>query len=413
MSTRRRARPDPTLLTHRLARWLDDRLGAAKFARTALNKVFPDHWSFMLGELAPLLLRRAGADRRLPHVLLRPEHRARSSTTAATSRCGACEMTEAYRSALELSFDVRAGLVMRQIHHWAALLFLASIVVHLARVFFTGAFRRPREINWIIGVTLLILAMLQRASRLLAARRPAVGHRAAHRLLDRAVDPAGRHVAGVAAVRRRVPRARHHRAALRHPHPARAGGDRGPARRAHLGILVRHKHTQFPGPGRREDNVVGERLWPTYAAKALGLFFLTVGGAGVPRRRGPDQPDLDLRPVRPGRGVARPASPTGTWAGSTARCGSCPAWEIRAFGFEIPNPFFPGVLLAGLTFAPAVRLAVPRGPGHRRPRRAPPARPAAPAPGAHRARRGDARVLHGAASSAGRPTCWPRRSACR
>ena len=68
-------------------------------------------------------------------------------------------MTEAYRSALELSFDVRAGLVMRQIHHWAALLFLAAIVVHLARVFFTGAFRRPRELNWIIGVTLLVLAI--------------------------------------------------------------------------------------------------------------------------------------------------------------------------------------------------------------------------------------------------------------
>ena len=68
-------------------------------------------------------------------------------------------MTEAYRSAVELSFDVRAGLVMRQIHHWAALLFIAAIVVHLMRIFFTGAFRRPRELNWMIGVTLLILAI--------------------------------------------------------------------------------------------------------------------------------------------------------------------------------------------------------------------------------------------------------------
>ena len=157
------------------------------------------------------------------------------------------EMTEAYRSALELSFDVRAGLVMRQIHHWAALLFLASIAVHLARVFFTGAFRRPRELNWIIGCTLLILATAQRAVRLLAARRPALGHRAAHRLLDHAVDPAGRHVAGLAALRRRVPGARHHRAALRHPHPAGAGGHRRAAHRP-PGILVRQKHTQFPGP---------------------------------------------------------------------------------------------------------------------------------------------------------------------
>src|SRR5207253_8851924 len=69
-------------------------------------------------------------------------------------------MSEAYRSAVRLSFDVRAGLVMRQVHHWAALLFVASIVAHVCRVFFTGAFRRPREINWFVGVTLLLLAVM-------------------------------------------------------------------------------------------------------------------------------------------------------------------------------------------------------------------------------------------------------------
>ena len=68
-------------------------------------------------------------------------------------------MSEAYESVVRLSFDVRAGLVMRQIHHWAALVFLAAIVAHLCRIFFTGAFRKPREINWIIGVTLLLLAL--------------------------------------------------------------------------------------------------------------------------------------------------------------------------------------------------------------------------------------------------------------
>src|SRR6185369_1642953 len=66
---------------------------------------------------------------------------------------------EAYNSAVRLSFDVRAGLVFRQIHHWAALVFIAAIVTHLCRIFFTGAFRRPREINWIVGVTMLILAI--------------------------------------------------------------------------------------------------------------------------------------------------------------------------------------------------------------------------------------------------------------
>ena len=52
-------------------------------------------------------------------------------------------MSQAYESAIRISFDVRAGMVMRQIHHWAALLFIAAITAHLARIFFTGAFRRP------------------------------------------------------------------------------------------------------------------------------------------------------------------------------------------------------------------------------------------------------------------------------
>ena len=50
------------------------------------------------------------------------------------------EMSAAYASALHISFDIRGGLLMRQIHHWAALIFMAAIVVHLMRVFFTGAF---------------------------------------------------------------------------------------------------------------------------------------------------------------------------------------------------------------------------------------------------------------------------------
>jgi len=68
-------------------------------------------------------------------------------------------MSSAYQSTLNLSFDVRGGLFMRQLHHWAALLFVASIMVHLMRIFFTGAFRRPREINWLVGIGLLLLAL--------------------------------------------------------------------------------------------------------------------------------------------------------------------------------------------------------------------------------------------------------------
>jgi len=143
----------------RAARWLDDRLGTSKFARKALDKIFPDHWSFMLGEVALycfviLVLTgvfltfffNASAHEVVYHGSYKPLEGVR--------------MSEAYRSTVRLSFDVRAGLVMRQIHHWAALLFAASVVAHLCRIFFTGAFRRPRELNWVIGVTLLVLVIL-------------------------------------------------------------------------------------------------------------------------------------------------------------------------------------------------------------------------------------------------------------
>ena len=145
------------MVIKRVGRWFDDRLGASHFARTALNKVFPDNWSFMLGEIALyafITLVLTGIYLAFFFVPSAKEvvYHGKYAPLRGVS------MSEAYQSAVRLSFDVRAGLVMRQIHHWAALLFLAAIVTHLCRIFFTGAFRRPRELNWIVGVTLLLLA---------------------------------------------------------------------------------------------------------------------------------------------------------------------------------------------------------------------------------------------------------------
>jgi ubiquinol-cytochrome c reductase cytochrome b subunit len=70
------------------------------------------------------------------------------------------QMSQAYRSTLDISFDMRGGLLMRQMHHWAALLFIAAVCAHLLRLYFTGAFRRPRWLNWLIWVTLLVLGMV-------------------------------------------------------------------------------------------------------------------------------------------------------------------------------------------------------------------------------------------------------------
>ncbi len=348
------ATPRPTrrsperLYTHRIARWVDSRLGAAKFARTALNKVFPDNWSFMLGELAlysfVVLV--------LTGIYLTFFFDASSNKVVYTGSyepLRGVEMTEAYRSALDLSFDVRAGLVMRQMHHWAALLFLAAITVHLARVFFTGAFRRPREINWIIGCTLLPLAMFNGLF--------------GYSLLDDQLSGTGLRI--VYGITISIPLVGTWAASLLF------GGEfPGPdiiqrlyvihillvpvviavLIALHLAILVRHKHTQFPGPGRREDNVVGERFWPTYASKALGLFFLTSAVLAFLGGVFQINPIWTYGPFDPAE-VSTASQPDWYMGWLDGALRIMPGWEIRAFGFEVPNPFFPGVLLAGVTFA--------------------------------------------------------------
>jgi ubiquinol-cytochrome c reductase cytochrome b subunit len=258
-------------------------------------------------------------------------------------------MTEAYRSALELSFDVRAGLVMRQIHHWAALLFLASLAVHLARVFFTGAFRRPREINWVVGCTLLILALLNGLF--------------GYSLLDDQLSGTGLRI--VYSITLSVPLVGTWLASLLF------GGEfPGPdiierlyvihillvpaaivvLLTAHLAIIVRQKHTQFPGPGRREDNVVGERMWPSYAAKALGLFFLTSALLAFLGGVFQINPIWIYGPFDPAQ-VSAASQPDWYMGWLDGALRIMPGWETRVGGFEVPNPFFPGVLLAGLTFA--------------------------------------------------------------
>src|SRR6476469_8273326 len=132
------------------ADWVDDRIGAGRWLKNNLNKVFPTHWSFLLGEIAlysfiVLLLTGVWL------TLFFDPSMAEVTYHGVYQPLNGVQMSKAYASALDISFEVRGGLFVRQIHHWAALLFAASIMVHLARIFFTGAFRRPREANWVIG----------------------------------------------------------------------------------------------------------------------------------------------------------------------------------------------------------------------------------------------------------------------
>ena len=147
-----------------IATWADDRLGLATAMKKQVRKVFPDHWSFMLGEIALwsfVVLLLTGVFLSLWFVRRHGEVTYQGSY----DQLRGVHMSEAYASTLKLSFDVRGGLLMRQVHHWAALLFVASIGLHMLRIFFTGAFRKPRELNWVIGAVLLLLGILEGFSR--------------------------------------------------------------------------------------------------------------------------------------------------------------------------------------------------------------------------------------------------------
>jgi ubiquinol-cytochrome c reductase cytochrome b subunit len=332
----------------RTARWIDDRLSASHFARDALNKVFPDHWSFMLGEIALysfVVLLLTGT---FLTFFFEPSV-TEVTYEGAYSPLRGVQMSDAYRSVLDLSFEVRAGLVMRQIHHWAALVFIAAILAHLCRIFFTGAFRRPREINWMIGVTLLALALFNgftgyslpddllsgtglRIAYSIAISVPLLGTWMAF-LIFGGEFPAEQIIGRLFVTHILLV-------------PALLAALIG----AHLAILWRQKHTQFREPGRRETNVVGSKLWPTYAAKSMGLFFAVFAVLALLGGIVQINPVWLYGPFEPQQ-VTSPAQPDWYlgWVDGALRV--FPPLELRAFGFEIPNPFYPAALMPGITFA--------------------------------------------------------------
>ena len=330
--------------------WLDDRLHTSKFTRTALNKIFPDHWSFMIGEIAMyslVILIVTGVY--LTFFFVPASHEVVYNGDYAPLR--GVRMSEAFASTLDISFEVRAGLVMRQMHHWAALVFVASLVVHMCRVFFTGAFRRPRELNWMIGVTLLVLSIANGffGYSLLDDLLSGTGVRVAYSMML-SIPLAGTWLAflffgGEFPNTEFITRFFVLHVMLL---PALIIG----LLTAHLAILWRQKHTQFKGPGRTEDNIVGSRLWPSYAMKSVGLFLMVTAILAALGGLAQINPVWLYGPYDPAQAAAvtsgsQPDWYVG-WVDGALRV--MPGWEIRAFGHTVANPFFPGILMPGLTF---------------------------------------------------------------
>lgn len=328
--------------------WVDDRLGTANFFRRTMTKVFPDHWSFMLGEIALysfVILVLTGTYLALFYV--------DSDKTViyhgAYVPMRGVSMSEAFASTLNISFGVKAGLVIRQMHHWAALLFVAAIIVHLCRVFFTGAYRKPREINWLIGVTLLVLAIAEDFAgySLPGDLLSGTGVRIAYSILE-SIPVIGTWLAFIVFD---GPFPGHDflgRLYIVHVFivPALLAGVIG----AHMAILWHQKHTQFPGPGRTEHNVVGERFFPAYMAKAGGFFMLVFAVLGLLGGLAQINPIWLYGPYHPYliAGGSQPDWPLGFLDGAMRLM---PNWEFASFGHTIPfNIFIPAIVLPGILF---------------------------------------------------------------
>src|SRR2546421_4426653 len=141
-------------------RFIDQRTASAPLLRKVLRYLFPDHWSFLLGEVVLysfILLIATG----IYLALFFDPSTAKTVYHGPYRPLDGQTMSAAYKSVLDISFTYKAGLLIRQTHHWAADVFFASIVLHLMRVFFTGAFRKPRELTWIIGLLMLFTALLE------------------------------------------------------------------------------------------------------------------------------------------------------------------------------------------------------------------------------------------------------------
>src|SRR5581483_7235716 len=132
----------------------------APFVRKTLRYLFPDNWSFLLGEVALycfIVLVATGTYL----ALFYQDGTAQVVYHGPYKPLDGQQMTEAYRSVLDISTTVKAGLLIRQTHHWAADVFIAAILLHLIRVFFTGAYRKPRELTYWLGVTMLTVTLLE------------------------------------------------------------------------------------------------------------------------------------------------------------------------------------------------------------------------------------------------------------
>ena len=330
------------------ANFVDERLGAAKWVKKSLNKVFPDHWSFMFGEVCMysfIILLLSGT---FLTFWFDPSQKEVVYNGAYEPLQG-LKMSAAYASTLNISFEVRGGLLMRQIHHWAANIFMAAIVAHLLRVFFTGAFRKPREFNWILGILLLTLGLVE---GLLGYSLPddllsGTGLRITSAIIQ-AIPIVGTYAAfflfgGEFPGTDFIPR-------IFTLHILIIPGIFLAVITIHVMLVWYQKHTQFPGVGRTENNVVGHPILPVYMAKAGGFFFVVFGITAFISAVASINPIWLYGPYTPGQ-ISAGSQPDWYMGWLDGLVRMAPPLETHAFGHTISwNILIPAVIVPGIIF---------------------------------------------------------------
>ncbi len=337
--------------------YLDDRLRGAKTLRNVLKKIYPDHWSFLLGEIALytfIILLLTGT---FLTLFFKP-----SMTDVvyhgSYTKLNGVHMSDAFASTLNISFDVRGGLLMRQIHHWAAILFLAAIMAHMLRIFFTGAFRKPREINWLIGVTLLTLGIVEGFAGYSLPDDLLSG--TGLRILEGvmlSIPIVGTYITffifgGQFPGHDLIPR-------LYIVHVLLIPGIILALIGAHLFLMYHQKHTQFPGKGRTDRNVVGAPAYPYFAAKTGAWFFYIFAVCAGLSTFAQINPVWLFGPYNPAA-ISSDSQPDFYMGWLEGALRMMPAWQIDflghslALGVFIAGLLVLGVLMTGLALYPFI-----------------------------------------------------------
>ncbi|MFJ9363899.1 cytochrome bc complex cytochrome b subunit [Nocardia sp. NPDC101769] len=326
----------------------DERYRAAAFIKRSINKVFATHWSFLLGEIALysfIILVLTGVyltlyfDPSMTDVVYNGPYQPLRGVT----------MSRAYESTLNISFEVRGGLFIRQVHHWAALLFVASMIVHLFRVFFTGGFRKPREANWVIGSILLILAMFEGffGYSLPDDLLSGTGLRLAFGGITMGLPIIGTWLhwllfGGDFPGNIIVPR-------MFITHVLLIPGIMLALIAAHIALVWYQKHTQYPGPARTERNVIGTRIVPVFSLDQGAFFAFTLAAVSLMGGLLQINPIWNLGPYNPSQ-VSAGSQPDFymMWTEGLAR--TMPPWELYLGRYTIPAAFWVALIM-GLIFA--------------------------------------------------------------